>query len=221
MVIQPSIIDAAEAAIVQRLREGLGRMVREVGSYGGELDDDLPEVIRRFPAVWVTFGGVHKSVPRGTSREQWHCFGKYVVMLGERNLRSEEAGRRGGAHLEEPGAYRLIYAVRRLLACQDMGLAIEPLTPGKVSTLYNTRLNNQAFSVWACEFETAWIERVLDNGHWPAPASEAEPDAVFAAYQGRLEAPAGDWHTTALSYSLIPDGGAHAADILTQPEAQP
>ena len=117
----------------------------------------------------VTFGGVTKTDPYGTSRQKFKATGQFVVMVGERSVRSEAAGRRGGPAEGEVGSYPLVYAVRRLLSSQDLGLPIEALMPGRVRTLYNTRLERQAFSVFACEFQTAWIEEALPRDHWPSP----------------------------------------------------
>ena len=69
------ILIQTEDAIIARLRLGLGRMVQEVGSYGGELDEGLGEAIRRFPAAWVTFGGITKTEPYGTSRQKFKATG--------------------------------------------------------------------------------------------------------------------------------------------------
>lgn len=54
------VITDIEKAIVERLRKGMGRMAKNVRSYGGELDGEPAEVLRQLPAVWVTFGGVQK-----------------------------------------------------------------------------------------------------------------------------------------------------------------
>ncbi|MXR36710.1 DUF1834 family protein [Craterilacuibacter sinensis] len=217
------ILTRTEDAIIARLRLGLGRMVNEVGSYGGELDDGLDEAIRRFPAAWVTFGGITKTEPTSTSQQKFKASGQFVVMVGERNVRGEVAGRRGGPSQGEVGTYPLIYAVRRLLSAQDLGLPIAPLLPGKVRTLFNTRLERQAFSVFACEFQTAWIEEALPRDHWPTPPAagtpeaESSPDAVFTRYQGKLGQPDPDWLRTGLNYHLTPDDGkADARDLITR-----
>ncbi len=55
------VITDIEKAIVERLRKGMGRMAKNVRSYGGELDGEPAEVLRQLPAVWVTFGGVQKN----------------------------------------------------------------------------------------------------------------------------------------------------------------
>lgn len=215
------LLTQIEDAIIARLRLGLGRMVREVGSYGGELDDGLGEAIRRFPAAWVTYGGTPRTEPTSTSRKHYKTNGQFVVMVGDQNLRSEAAGRRGGPGTGEIGTYALVYAVRRLLSAQDLDLPISPLQPGRVRTLFNTRLEKTAFSVFACEFATEWTEEALPLNAWPAPAkpgtpeAAADPDSVFARNQGKLGDPAPDWLRTGLNYHLAPDDGEpDAQDIL-------
>lgn len=217
------ILIQTENAIIARLRLGLGRMVKEVGSYGGELDGALEEAIRRFPAAWVTFGGVSKTEPTSTSRQKFKATGQFVVMVGDRNVRSEAAGRHGGPGSGEIGSYSLVYAVRRLLSSQDLGLPIAELMPGRVRTLFNTQQERQAFSVFACEFQTAWIEEALPRDHWPCPPAagtpdaESSPDAVFTRFQGKLGQPDPDWLRTGLYYHLSPDDGVpDAQDILTR-----
>lgn len=219
------MITAIETALIARLTTGLGRMVRQVASYSGELDDELATVIRAFPAAWVTFAGITDTRPASTSRSQFKASGQFVVMVGERNLQ-QQAGRQGGARPEQVGVYPLLYAVRRLLSGQDLGLAISPLQPGKVRTLYNTRLQADAFAVFACEFSCSWMEGALVNGHWPSPpasgtpgadatAPDAHPDAVFAPYVGQQTPAAPDLLRIGLNYHLTPDDGkADAQDIL-------
>lgn len=210
------IVTRTEDAIIERLRRGMGRMVRQIGSYGGELDDDLGIAIGNFPAAWVTFGGITKTEPTGTSRQKFKATGQFAVMVGDRNVRCEDAGRRGGAGPHEIGSYSLVYAVRRLLSGQDFGLPIDPLLPARVRTLYNTRARGDAFSVFACEFQTAWIEEPLPRGHWPSPQTVDDADAVIAQNDGRLEEPPPDWLRTGLNYHLIPDDGiADARDIIS------
>ncbi|WP_155020188.1 DUF1834 family protein, partial [Enterobacter hormaechei] len=141
------VITDIEKAIVERLRKGMGRMAKNVRSYGGELDGEPAEVLRQLPAVWVTFGGVQKTEPYSTARQRFVTHGRFVVVVGERSLRSEEAARMGGPHVQEVGTYILVAAVRRLLSGQDMadtGIKIDPLSPGRVRTLFNTQIESQA-----------------------------------------------------------------------------
>lgn len=202
------LITAIESAIAARLRAGLGKMVREVTSYAGELDDDLPNAIRAFPAAWVTFGGIGKTEPYGTGRQKLKATGQFVVMVGSRNLRGGSAARQG---VDGPGSHRLVQAVRMLLSQQDLGLPIAHLKPGRVRTLFNSRIENAALQVFACEFETAWVETALANGDFPLPT-----DPLFLTFEGETTPADADLLAVGLDYHLTPDDGtADASDQLT------
>ncbi|MXP50782.1 DUF1834 family protein [Pantoea sp. Eser] len=69
---------------------------------------------------------------------------------------------------------------------QDLGLPITDLRPGRVTNLFRKAYNKNAVSVYVCEFATDWYEDALDNGRWPAPEGDNDPDQVFARYLGRL-----------------------------------
>lgn len=208
------IITAVENAMVARLAKGLGRMVRQVSTYGGEFDDDgLAEVVRNFPAAWVTFGGIRKTTAVGTGRDKWKAEGTFIVMVGTRNVRNEAASRQGGVLLTEVGTNLLIYGVRRLLTQQDLALPIRELQPGNVKTLFNTRLERSAFSVFALEFHTAWIETALEPGAFPQPVDPAsvvagDPtsgmDALFATYAGQIDPATPDLASVSIGLHLDP-----------------
>ncbi len=202
--------------MVARLRLGLGKMVRSVETYGGELDDDSDEVIRRFPAAWVTFGGVRDTQPTATSREKWKAEALFAVMVGARSVRNEQTARHGGPALHEVGTNTLIYAVRRLLSQQDLGLPVRHLAPGRIRTLRHVLLDREAFSCYALEFHTAWVEEVLQNGRFPDQVGDGQPDDVFGRYDGQLGVPDPDWLHTGLNYYLQPDDGKpDAQDLIT------
>ncbi|MDN7916196.1 DUF1834 family protein [Burkholderia cepacia] len=211
------IITAVELAIVDRLKRGLGRMVSEVKTYGGEFDsDELDSVVRRFPAAWVTFGGVHRTDPHSTSRSKWKSEADFVVMVGARSVRSEESSRHGGVAKAEVGTNLLISCVRHLLNQQDMGLPIRHLAPGPIRTLFNTQVRGDAMSVYALQFRTAWIEDTLFVGAFPQGAQEGPLGKVFEDYGGQIDPPTPDWETTLLSYFLKPgtDRPADAQDLV-------
>lgn len=187
----PSVMyEQIEQAIITRLREGLGNMVRQVVSYSGEMDDDLGAIVRTLPAVWVTFGGIQSSKQMNTSKNKLLCTGTFAVMVATQNVRSDAATRQT-ERFEEVGSNTLIYAVRRLLAYQELGLSINPLVPTRVRSLFNTRLANLAVSGYACEFEVQWIEEVLPDTTWPVP-QEHEVDTLYQLYGGRVDKPAPD-----------------------------
>ncbi len=198
------IVTAVELGIVDRLTRGLGKMVTEVKTYGGEFDDeDLENVVRRFPAVWVTFGGVKRTDPVSTGRSKWKAEATFAVMVGARSVRSEETSRHGGPARIEVGTNLLISAVRYLLTEQDMGLPIRELKPGAIRTLFNTKVRSDAMSVYALEFHTAWVEETLFVGAFPQGAEGPLGD-VFEQYGGQLDPPTPDWKSTLLRYYLKP-----------------
>ncbi|HCB7978639.1 TPA: DUF1834 family protein, partial [Escherichia coli] len=80
-----------------------------------------------------------------------------------------------------------VESVRRLLTGQDLGLEIDYFEPGRVRTLFNTGVAERAMSVFACEFDTRWVEHALENGKWPERGAEA--DRLFNRYHGRLSDP--------------------------------
>lgn len=213
------IITQIEQAIVTRLKRGLGKMASTVHTYGGEMDGEPAEVIRQLPGVWVTFGGIQKTERSSITRNTFITSGRFVVIVGDRSVRSEEASRAGGATKEEVGTYRMVAAVRRLLSGQDLadtGLKIEALLPGKVRTLFNTQLERSALSVFACEFDTRWSEHALENGRYPLENAPADhEDSLFAPYGGETTEDDPAWLSTRLSYDLKPgDDKPDTEDII-------
>lgn len=151
------MIAEIEDAIIKTLKEAsaLGYL-RVVASYGGELDDEIGEVIRALPAVWVVFGGSDK--PEKLGAEKWKVPCKFVTMVAARSVRNEAATRKGDAL--NVGTYEMINHVRTLLLNNDFGMAIERLQPGRVQTMYNTKVRGQALSVFSIEWQTAYMLRM-------------------------------------------------------------
>lgn len=184
------MITRIELALMDRLRRGLGQMVWDVTSYAGELDDDPGKILHRLPGAWVTFGGIVKTERYSTSRQKRKVTGRFVVVVGDYNTRDEQSTRHGGVNLNEVGTNLLVESVRRLITGQDLGLKIDYFEPGRVRTLFNTSVEDKALSVFACEFDTVWIEHALENGKWPERSdSPGAPDAAFNTYKGVLSDP--------------------------------
>lgn len=164
----------------------------EVASYGGQYDEDLSQVVRSFPAVWVVFGGSAK--PQKIAPDKWKVPCTFVVLVGSRSVANEAATRKGDT-AGSPGTYRMLEDMADLLVGQDLGLPIAEFTPGAVKTLYSTRLNGLAVSVFSQEFHTAYIQEGKIQR-----AAEASPDL----------------QTVGLNYHLTPDDGkADASDDVT------
>jgi phage gp37-like protein len=153
--------------------------------------------LRKFPGVWVTYAGSGKPVPYGTSKVKWKVPTTFAVMVGARSVRSEPFSRRGleasDGTIVEPGAYHLLEDCRRILLNQDFGMEIARLELGAVRTLYNTKLNGQAYSVFAQEWHTAFLVE---------PESTIDTDPM--------------WLRMGFNYYLAPDDGkADASDLIT------
>lgn len=233
-------IQDIESGILTRLRDGLGRMVREVAAWGGEADDPAA-VVRSLPAAWVGFGGVDRNAPYSTAKREWLVTGHFPVMVADYSSRSAAASRAGGAADSEVGVYRLIYAVRRLLSGQSLGLDIQPLSPGAVRPLYTSRTQSGAFALYALDYSTGWMEYALRDSHFPLPQSgsllqadgvalsepvaaddggieSVHPDAIFTRWQGRLS-PSEPWLTRVnLSYRSLRDKPVAADSVILNSE---
>jgi len=149
-----------EDAVIARVKNAsdsnaLGYRLAQVGSYGGEFDDDtFFTQFRKFPAVWVTVGG---DKPKKISAKVWECQMALAVMVGTRNVRGERSTRHGD--VREPGSYQLAQDVRDLLVGQDFDVLVAGLDLGPTRTLFNTKLGGEARSVLSLEFATRYTFR--------------------------------------------------------------
>lgn len=137
--------------------------VREIKTYGGEFDDDIAAIIKAFPAIWITFDG--SATPKRITANKTEYPIKFVVLVGARSLRNEEAQRNGaGADI---GTYQMLDYVQRLLTNNDLssqkikGLA--PLELGRTKTIFNTATRGQSISVLAQEFSTQYVITASDR----------------------------------------------------------
>lgn len=159
-----------EDAVIARLKAAgdtgaLGYRFAEVESYGGQFDQEtFFTQVRRWPAAWVTVGG---DKPKAITPRKSQCGLALAVMVGARNVRGERHTRHGT--VGEPGTYQMVQDVRDLFVGQSLGLDISPLKAGAVRTLYNTRLGNEARSVFAVEF-------AADFTYTPPDASANDPE---------------------------------------------
>ena len=215
------MISKIEQAVVARLRLGLGRMVRTVKSYGGEVDD-LSQQLTTFPAVWVTYGGSRVEAAN-TGKSRYREQAEMVVMVATRGLRSEEARRQGGADIREVGSNDLIRACRRLLDSQRLGLLENGgLTPKAVRPVVNqTLLGKAAVSVYAIEYTATWSSAPLENDRFPERQDDPQhPDHGVTKYQGELSEP-WPWFEYFDALLTDPPGGAVLPIDLTLPPKEP
>lgn len=213
-----NVIDRIQAVMVERLKAGLGKMVKDVATYGGEFDDELVGVVRKFPAAWVAFLGIQDTRRMNTSRNKRLARGRFTVMVGQRSVRSESAARSGSRG--EVGTNQLIYAVRRLLIGQDFGQDdVGQMEPGAVRPMFNGRTKNDASSVYAIEFDVRWVEHALPNGRWPSPDPDqvgdpdaTDPDLIFPEVGGKIDAPYPQLTAIQLDYRLAGRGNTDSPD---------
>jgi phage gp37-like protein len=152
-----SPIALIETAIVERLRSAprsyTGLLVE---SYAGQLDDEMFSWIRTLPATWVTFGGAQEY--KRTGLRSMKVRGTFEVLCAQRAL-VENAGRLNlpttGADV---GVYALVEDNKLALVNQQLGLAIQPLTPGPIRAVMKSMVNREAVVVYAQEFHTDWME---------------------------------------------------------------
>ena len=152
-----SIIEQAmKDVMAQQVKDRKWPWIREIKTYGGEFDDDITAIIKAFPAIWVTFDG--SKTPEKTSANKTKMPVTFVVLVGNRSVRNEEAQRHGaGADI---GTFQMLKHVQQLLTGNDLssqgvnGLA--HLELGRVKTIFNTSTRGQSLSVLAQEFTTSY-----------------------------------------------------------------
>lgn len=181
------MIIAIEDAICERLQAGLGISVSEVMSWD-VMTDDIGDILDCLPGAFVTFTGITGSHPHDTRRTRYKVTANFAVFVADHNVRENEAVRHGDVRTDEPGCYRLVRAVRRLLSGQDLGLDIGRLVPATVKMVTGKVLGEKAIGMYECLFTTFWYEDALENGRWPvAPAYDTHPDYDFVLWEGQLE----------------------------------
>jgi phage gp37-like protein len=189
------VFDQVEDAIIARIvaaaaaTPGLDYKLPTVESYGGELDGDLEQVVRKFPAVWVTFAGCKASTKANSAGTKWKTQATFVTMAGSRNVRGERSTRQGvkvTGVLKEVGAYQMLKDVSLLLAGNNLGLAITRLQPGAIRTLFNTKLRSSGLAVFAREWHCEFVET--------QPREQIDPTSV-------------NWLSVGINYYLQPDDG--------------
>ena len=159
-----SIIEQAmKDVMAQQVKDRKWPWIREIKTYGGEFDDDITAIIRAFPAIWVTFDG--SKTPEKTSANKTKMPVTFVVLVGNRSVRNEEAQRHGaGADI---GTFQMLKHVQQLLMGNDLssqgvnGLA--HLELGRVKTIFNTSTRGQSLSVLAQEFTTSYTITASDR----------------------------------------------------------
>lgn len=161
-------------------------------SYGGQLDDELFAWVRSLPAVWVTFDAVTEF--KRVGRHTFKARGTFEVLVAQRNLVQDDRRLNDDTKGRDVGAYELVEQNKLALINQDLGLAIQPVSPGAIRSVMKGVVNREAITVLAQSFSTEWMEEYPD------------PDLV----------PGGELVTVGLEYLLKPgDDVTDTSDLVT------
>jgi len=177
-----NIIAKIEDGILGRIKAAqdtgaLGYRFKKLTTYGGEFSEGLSLIIRDFPAVFVIFSGAH-LLCKTNNRAKFNL--RFGVIICARNLRSEEAARKGDH--TKTGSYKMIMDVSTLLLNQSFGLPIDPIKIEAMNPLSNDQSDRQLASIYGldlsttCEIEGFEDGSSLDDfrvfhGHWDNPAA--------------------------------------------------
>lgn len=190
------MITKIELALIERLKQGLGRLAYEVAGYHGELDDENLD-IRRLPCVLVSYGG-SQLTPKAMSVQgkRFESSDTFVVIVITKSLRTDGTARHGTQR--EVGANQLLQAVKYLLNNQTLGHLVQPISPKRVRTLWNNQeVKREKLSAYALEFEVRYLESCgLADGAFPLGSDNPnEVEYLFSHYQGKLDEPEPDLHS--------------------------
>lgn len=170
-----------EQAIKDLIKAQNWDYVREIKTYAGEFDDDINAVIRRFPAIWITFQG--SKSPEKISHNKTRIPITFVVLVGSYSVRNEEVQRQGDA--VSIGTYQMLADIQNLLTENDLSsLCIEGLAPlelGRIKTIFNTKTKDDSISVLSQEFHTSYVLTASDRDREDA-ATEAEIHRINVDY---------------------------------------
>lgn len=186
------MISKIEQALINRLQQGLGKMVYSVSGYAGEINDEQLD-IRRLPACLVSYGGsVFDTKSMGIRGKRYQTTDVFVVLVITRSMRNATAGRLGGVLSHEIGVNQLLSSVKTLLINQTLDGLVLPIEPKRIRTIWNNaEVKKEKLSAYAFEFEISYNERdLLDDGRYPEGIVRDEQK--FKQYQGKLDEPLGD-----------------------------
>ena len=166
---------AIKDVMAEQIKSKKWPWIREVKTYGGEFDaEDLSTVINTFPAIWITFEG--SGTPKKISHNKTQYPIKFVILVGARSVRNEEARRQGAGR--DIGTYQMLANVQNLLTENDLSIVgvkgLVPLELGKTRTIFNTSVRSQSLSVLAQEFTTQYTITASDRDR-----EEADTDAYL------------------------------------------
>lgn len=155
-----SIIAEIEDALIATIKGAdFGYALGTVASDGGELlsdDDAMALLLKKFPAVWVSFTSEHEPVSFKLSKDNWLVEATFLVLVATRSARGERFTRHSASSVEV-GAYQIISDLRLLFLNQDLGLPIQAFRPGAVKTLSSKKIAGQTMAAFAVELKCKYV----------------------------------------------------------------
>ena len=174
--------------MAQQVQSKCWSWIREIKTYGGEFDDGTLAFVDSFPAIWVTFQG--SAAPKRLSHNKTEYALTFVVLVGARSMRNEEAQRHGAGR--DIGTFLMLKHVQQLLIGNDLSSAgvqgLAPLELGRTKTIFNTKTRGQSINVLSQEFHTQYVITASDRDRI---------DAATDAYIHRIN----------VDYHFMPDDG--------------
>lgn len=166
----------------QQKSSGKWSWLATVRSYGGEFDEDLLNIVKRTPAIWVTTTG--DGAPKKLAHNKYQYFIKVAVMVGSSSKRNEEARRHGAG--TDIGSYEMLTEVWKLFIGNTLSKAdIQGLTPlvlGRTKTIFNALVRDQSLSVLAQEFTTSFIITASDRDRDEQDEEVGEIRKIYTDY---------------------------------------
>jgi phage gp37-like protein len=123
--------------------------LRTVKTYAGQTEIDVEKLTVRFPAAFVIYRGSSFEWVEGQNHKETVVF---RVLVAARNLKADEATRKGSDAPGDVGAYRMINDVLAALANTDFGLDIDMMRPLNTSLV----IARSGVSVYQVDFQTGF-----------------------------------------------------------------
>jgi len=138
-----------ETKVIETLQTELPYL-KTVGTYAGELRDELKSLAVSFPAAYVVYRGSVFGHVDGENEEETV---EFTVLAAAKNLKGGESLRKSAY-----GIYLMIDDILLALANKTFGLNIERVRPLRVSLVYIS----ESAAVYGIDFQTRFDETYGD-----------------------------------------------------------
>ncbi len=128
--------------------------LKEVTTYAGQLDKEIGELVKGFPAAYVAYDGSKYEWVDGGN---WQETPAFKVLVAARSLRitsgiNEDVRKGTGATGQAYGAYKIVTDVLAALTNQTFGLAIYKLRPVRTELIVASKTT----AIYGIDFTTVF-----------------------------------------------------------------